>query len=143
MAMTLHLPELPTIVDIDKLISDVSFLEKLESSKQKWTLAMLLAMAVRDGASSVHYHPWRSGEELWYVAQGQRFTLLTPDSESCTALLYDAKQLVANGLVARLSAWMSGCAYGQVRLVNETGESQWGVVYWSRGQLAGMEFLRH
>jgi len=146
LATVLHLPVFA--YDPDPRFDDPAFVSDLYADRLRFTVTWpeVLAMAVRDGAASVHYHPWRTNatcdDVLSYVVGGTRYGLLAPDAESGGRLLADARRLAAPGPLARLRAWAVRGAVGRVRLVAASGESEWCVVHWGRGPLAGVEFLR-
>ncbi|QJW98631.1 hypothetical protein [Frigoriglobus tundricola] len=50
--------------------------------------------------------------------------------------------MAAPGLLGRVRARLAGGAVGRVRLVAASGASDWCVVCWGRGRLAGVEFFR-
>ncbi len=147
MAVVMHLPEL--ISDPDSRFNDPAFVADLYADRLRFAVSSwseVLAMAVRDGAASVHYHPWRmvSGRDdsLSYIVGGVRYGLLPPDAESGRRLLAEARRLAAPGSLARFRAWASGHAVGRLRLVAASGESEWLTVFWGRDRWAGVEFLR-
>lgn len=144
MAAVLHLPELPAGSD-EPL--DPAFVAAWSEGTACWPASwpIVLAMAVRDGATEVHYRPWRAdsgGDALSYLAGGTRYGLVPPDAGSGRQLLAAARRLAAPGLVARLWASVAGNAVGRVRLVAASGASEWCVVCRGRGRLAGVDLLR-
>ena len=146
MSVVLHLPKLTD--DPDSRLDDPAFVAEVFAGRLRFHVKWpeVLAMAVRDGAASVRLHPWQTnapGEDvLSYAVGGTRYGLFAPDAESCVEMLVDARQLAAAGRIARLRAWATGSAAGQVRLVAASGESEWQVVCFGRGRMAGVEFLR-
>ena len=145
MLAVLHLPDLPPGSDEQP---DPAFIADLYAGRAQYELCWpeILAIAVRDGAASVHYHPWRTNavcdNVLAYVVGGTRLGLIPPTDDAGVALLAEARRLAAPGLLARLGARISRVTVGRVRPVASSGESDWCVVCWGRGRLAGVEFLR-
>jgi hypothetical protein len=142
----LHIPEID--YGHDDRFDDPAFVADLYAGRLRFEVTWpdVLAMAIRDGAASVHYHPWRTNavndDALSYVVGGTRYGLLPPSDESGVRLLATARRLAVPGLFGRLRAWVTGAAVGRVRLVTSTGGSDWCVVCWGRGGLAGVDFLR-
>src|SRR6187399_673902 len=68
----------------------------------------VLAMAVKDGATSVQYHPWRTDRladfVLSYVITGTRWGLIRPPPEAAGRLLAEARRLLRPGRLSRLVA---------------------------------------
>lgn len=144
MTVTLRLPELPGGTD-EPL--DPAFLAAWSDGSACWPASwpIVLAMAVRDGATEVHYHPWRTdagGDALSYLTGGIRYGLVTPDAESKQQLIATARRLAAPGLFARIWSYVASSAVGRVKLVAASGSSDWCVVCWGRSGMAGVEFLR-
>ena len=144
MTGTLQLPELPGGSD-EPL--DPAFIAAWSDGSACWPASwpIVLAMAVRDGATEVHYHPWRTdagGDALSYLTGGIRYGLVTPDAGSGRQMLTAALRLAAPGPVARLWACVACSAVGRVKLVAASGESEWCVECWGRAGMAGVEFLR-
>jgi hypothetical protein len=141
MADVLHLPELPGAPD--ERWHDPEFMADLYADRLRFDASWpeILAMAVRDGAASVHFHPWRTNavcdDLLSYVVGGVQYGLLPPDPESGRRLVADARRLAAPGPAARLRAWAAGGAVGRVRLVAGRDESEWCVVCWGAGATGG------
>lgn len=145
MATVIHLSELEAGTDEPP---DPAFVADLYAGRAHfaWCWQELLAMAVRDGAVSVHYHPWRTNavrdDTLAYIAGGARYGLVPPTEEAGAELLASARRLAAPGLFGRLWTWAAGGAVGRIRAVTASSESEWCVVCWGRGRLAGVDFLR-
>lgn len=144
MEVVLHLPEIT--VGPDDRTDDPAFLADLYAGRIRCevTWPELLTAAVRDGAVSVHFHPWGNNgwDILTYVVGGTRFGLVQPTDEAGDRLWAAALRLAAPGPLSRLWAWAAGCAVGRVRLVAASDESEWCVVCWRRGRLSGVEFFR-
>ena len=106
---------------------------------------MVLAMAVRDGASSVHYHPWRADGHLSYVVAGVRHALVPPPPELAHRVAAAAGALACGsrlGAAARRWLGWPHRAAGRIRLIGVSGESVWAGVVWSAGSLIGVEWYR-
>jgi hypothetical protein len=111
-----------------------------------WRVA--LAHAIREDATAVSFHPWRAGPDgegtLTCTIADVRCDMVPPDPapEFTGQLLAAARRLAATGPLARLWAWVTGGAVGRIRLVAAQGASDWCVVSWGHGRLAGVEFYR-
>jgi hypothetical protein len=111
----------------------------------------VLALAVKDKASSVHYHIWRGesmGEGvLSYVVGGVLYEMVPPPLEIVGPLFAAARALLApRGLWGRLRQLLGraagGCS-GQFSLLDaDSSRSEWCGAVWSAGTTAGLEFYR-
>ena len=113
-------------------------------------LNMVLAMAVRDQATSVHFHSHRIGSTtdvvLTYVVGGGRYELVAPPTEIAGELFAAGCVMLAPrgwwGCLRRLVARAVGGCSGQFRVVDADGHSsEWYGVVWSAGPIAGLEFF--
>jgi hypothetical protein len=146
MVPVLHLPALPPGPVEPPDPADVAALQAaLQAGRvtYDWTWGPVLAMAVKDRASSVHYHPWRTDRMadfvLSYVILGTRYGLLRPPPEAAGRLLAEARGLICPGRLRRLAAGRT--VVGRVRLVGAGGTwEDWCGVCWSGGGLAGVEW---
>lgn len=106
----------------------------------------VLAMAVRDGATSVHYHHWKAAEgwddSLWYMVGWVKYGLIPPTAEARELLLSSGWKLAAQGFWGRLRARMRGSAAGLVKAQSSSGETEWLVSAWGRGKYSGVDFHR-
>jgi hypothetical protein len=106
---------------------------------------MVMAMAVRDGASSVHYHPWRADGRLSYIVSGIRYELVPPPPAFAPRLIAGAGALICGSWLGAASRRWFGRplrAEGRVRLVSGLAASDWAGVVWSIGSHAGVEWYR-
>jgi hypothetical protein len=104
---------------------------------------MVLLMAVRDRATSVHYHPWRTDGRLTYVVEGwQRYELIPPSDEHAEVMIGTARAVFTpTGLLARLFGHRrTSC--GTVRLEVGGNPIVWDAVVWSNGERSGVELIR-
>lgn len=102
-----------------------------------------LAMAVRDGAVSVHYHPWRKDFELSYIVSGTRLGMVPPlRSLEVPFVAAAATLLGGSGNGSAVRKWLGGPpqASGRVRLVDASGSSDWAGVVWSADGVGGVEW---
>jgi hypothetical protein len=135
-------------VDPDSRFDDPAFLADLYADRLRFIVSWpeVLAMALRDGATSVQYQlSWidpDSGDSLSYVTDGIRYGLAPPDRESGREMMASARRLAAPGLIDRMLAWIAGSAMGRVQMVSNSGESEWRVVVWGRKEFGGVEFTR-
>jgi hypothetical protein len=115
-----------------------------DGARQTWGL--VLEMAVRDGAASVHYHPWKGGEALSYVTRGAyagtQYVLRPPPAELAADFLAVARAWAARP--CRLTRWLGTGAAGAGRVVVEAEgtRSEWYAVSWAVGGAAGVELYR-
>ncbi len=106
---------------------------------------MILAMAVRDGAASVHYHPWRADGHLSYLVAGVRYELIPPPPWIARRVSAAAGTIICGNRVGAASRRWLGWplqAAGQVRLAVGSDVSEWTGVVWSVGSLTGVEWYR-
>jgi hypothetical protein len=106
---------------------------------------MLLAMAVRDKATSLHYHPWRSDGHLSYIVEWQRYELVPPPFNLSRRLALAAGAMMCgNRLTAASRRWVGWPlrASGRLRCASTFGTSDWAGVVWSVGSLIGVEWYR-
>ena len=102
--------------------------------------AFLLLMAIRDKASSVHYHPWRADGPLSYIVDNVRHTLEPPHAEHAEMVVAAARSLIAphRWLFADRRTTLGG----SFALQFEGISVEWDVVCWSSGTRMGAEFFR-
>ncbi len=106
---------------------------------------LVLAMAMRDGASSVHYHPWRSDGHMSYIVAGTRYEILEPPPKFAAMLAEVAESLASASWFGRIARGWRGRTHltaGKVRLNAVTGESDWAVVVWTIDAQCGVEWYR-
>jgi len=109
---------------------------------------MVLTMALRDRATSVHYHPWRTDGRLTYVIEGrQRYEFIPPPEAHAAAIIEIARSLFtappARGLLSRFVGRTRDRAVCS-SFTFEVGcwSVLWDVVCWSNGERAGVELFR-
>jgi hypothetical protein len=143
-----HLPDLPPGSDEPP---DPQFVADLYAGRARgWgcTWPEVLAMAVRDGVSAVHFHPWRTNgvqdNVLSYQVGGVVYGLIRPAEAEDERLLAAARELVAPGRLARWWGRLTGGAtVGRLRLVAASGdESDWCGVVWAADGVSGADFYR-
>ncbi|MBX9580824.1 MAG: hypothetical protein K2X87_11000 [Gemmataceae bacterium] len=143
-----HLPDLATPTDEPP---DPEFVTDLYAGRARgWgcTWPEVLAMAVRDGAASVHFHPWRTNgvqdNVLSYQVGGVVYGLIRPAEAEDERLLAHARELLAPGRRARWWGRLTRAAtVGHLRLVAASGdETDWCGVVWSAGGVSGVDFHR-
>jgi hypothetical protein len=116
--------------------------------------SMILLLAIRDNATSVHYHPWREDGVLAYIVANVRHELSPPPDELSEAVVTMARSLftepVQGGLLARLGGLLarlggrtvSGLSCGAVEFDVGGNMLLWDAVVWSSGERAGVELFR-
>jgi hypothetical protein len=140
-----QLPDLSTLMtqDAGRLLVEFGAGSDWAALGRMWRMA--LAMAVRDGASSVHYHPWRADGHLSYIVSRTRYVLVQPPQELARRAAAAAGALACGGrLKTALRRWLGWPlrAAGNVRLVTGVATSDWAGVVWSVGSLCGVEWYR-
>jgi|GEM_PF-6854957 len=103
----------------------------------------LFAMAVRDRATSVHWHPWREGEALSYIIRTTRYTLMRPPTELNTLTSAVAREFVVPGRIrSTIGRWLGRSVASRFICVNSLGPSEWCGVWWAIGSINGADFFR-
>ncbi|HEX4608936.1 MAG TPA: hypothetical protein VH092_12085 [Urbifossiella sp.] len=137
MGNDIRLPDLPPSGEGGSML--VEFGLGRDESDRLWR--MVLAMAVRDRALSVHYRPWRPPDgELCYLVSGVCYQLVPPPPALARQVAAAAGALVCGSrLGAATRRWLGWPlrAGGRVRLVGEYGVSEWAGVVWEIGSLPG------
>jgi len=110
-------------------------------ARQFWWLVLLLAL--RDGARSLHYHPWREFGPLSYIVGPTRCELVAPPAAFGPVLLATARELF--GPPARLRERLFGraatvCSEIEVQVCGAA--CRWDAVLWSSGPRSGVELFR-
>ncbi|MBX9584647.1 MAG: hypothetical protein K2X87_30460 [Gemmataceae bacterium] len=129
------------VIHVDDLVS-----RNTTPYRKLW--GMLLLMAIRDRAASVHYHPWRADGPLAYIVDNVRHVLKPPIGEAAGPVISAARSLLAprrgllNRLLGRRPAMVSGSFL--LRLETEEGVSdvEWTGACWEAGRRAGVEFYQ-
>jgi hypothetical protein len=106
---------------------------------------MLLALAVREGAESMHYHPWRADGRLSYIVAGVRHVLNPPPPKLAGRVAAAAGALACGNWAGAVSRRLLGWpvrASGRVRFAGEHGPSEWAGVVWADRQVVGVEWYR-
>ena len=119
----------------EDLASDPDFMRKL------W--CMVLLMAIRDHASSVHFHSWRGNAALTYIISNTRFQLLSPPSDQAEWCVSAARSLLQRpGFLRWFLGGQQTPTCGTLVLRVSEHEIKWQVVTWSSGGRCGVEFFR-
>jgi hypothetical protein len=103
---------------------------------------MVLCMAVRDGAESVRYRPWRDERILTYVIGWQQYEFVPPPPQHANLMIEVARQLFTPPptLIERVFG-RGGAACGTFTAI--AGEAVvWDAVCWSSGERGGVELYR-
>jgi hypothetical protein len=106
---------------------------------------MVLAMAVRDRAASVYYHPWLAGWNLSYLVAGRLHALHPPPPEVARQVAAAAGALMCGSWLGAASRRWLGWpirTMGQVQLIAASGSSEWAGVVWSVEKTIGVEWYR-
>ena len=105
---------------------------------------IVLAIALGDNAVSLYYHPW-SGRDLSYEANCIRYQMVPPDESIAKRFPAAAASMVGiPGWRAATRRWFRRPVQGatQVRLVADSGSSDWLVVIWSAEGKDGVDWYR-
>ena len=133
-------PAAPTEDDmLVPLSGDPAVLGKL------WGLVLLLA--IRDAATSVHYHPWREDGGLAFVVANVRYAMVPPPADLAEPMVAVARSLFTaadrGGLFPRLGlGGRSGPVCSTMELDVWGNVYFWDAVVWSSGPRAGVELFR-
>ena len=107
MAVVVRVEELIGFRDSQPASDDDMFVELTDDPAvlgKMW--GMILLLAIRDHATSVHYHPWREDGGLAYVVANVRHVLVPPPAELSGAVIAAARSVFTpaarGGLLARL-----------------------------------------
>lgn len=113
-----------------------------EDASHLWEL--VLTMSVRDAATSLHYHPWKSSGELWYVVDRVRYALVPPAPEMARRLALAAGAMLCGGFGAAVRQRLGRPlrAGGRVRVLSEFGDAEFAGVVWAVGGVFGVEWHR-
>ncbi len=105
----------------------------------------LLEYAVKERASSVHYHPWRDNSLGWIV-DGTRQELLPFSTHRSRILIKTAGAMLTRSRAELWSRRFLGWpirATGLLRYLSDDGlMTEWVGIVWSVGSLKGVEWIR-
>ena len=120
----------------------VNDLVSADYPKKFW--GMVFLMAVRDNATSVHYHPWRGDGALAYIVDDVRFEMHPPPVEWAGHLVKTARYLAVRpqSIVTRILSGRGDPTCGKLTLCVDEHEIEWQVVCWWSGARIGVEFIR-
>ena len=144
--------QLPNLAEIEARSGDESDPSAPTRDSGQKLLNIVLALAIKDNASSVHYHIWRDdamGEgTLYYVIGGVCYEMVPPPLEIVGALFAAGRRLLASrglwGSLRRLLGRALGSCSGQFSLLDTDGRgSEWCGAVWSAGKTAGLDFYRY
>jgi hypothetical protein len=151
----------PIVVRVEDLIGDFSLLERDEEDgllitfptepkelsialRKLWGLVLL--MAIRDRATSVHYHPWRGDSSLAEIVDNIRYEMVPPPPECAEELMSAARSIFLptnTGFFARLlGRGPARTACATVSLDVGGVPILWDVVCWFSGERGGLDFFR-
>ena len=155
MAIVIRMGELigfrdsPPASDDDMSVGDDDMIVELTDDPavlcKMW--GMILLLAIRDHATSVHYHPWREDGGLACVVANVRHVLEPPPAELSGAVIAAARSVFTpaarGGLLARLG-WRRRAepACSSVELDVWGNVLVWDAIVWSSGERAGVELFR-
>ena len=102
----------------------------------------LMAMAVRDHAASVHYHPWRADGGLAYVVHTVWYAMASPPPELAGPMIAAARDLFVHPGRRGWLRWRGKVDCGSVELDVAGRRIVWDAVVWSAGGRTGLELYR-
>ena len=105
-----------------------------------WGMVML--MATRDHAQSVHYHPWRADGGLAYVVHMVWYAMVSPEPELAGPVLAAARDLFVRPAWGGWLRRRGGVQCGSVELEVVGNRFLWDAVAWSSGGRAGVDLYR-
>lgn len=110
--------------------------------KQFW--GMVLLMAIRDNAASVHYHPWRGDGALACIVNNVRIEMDPPSVEWAGHLVEAARYLAVRpqSILTRMLLGRDDPTCGKLTLCFDGHEIEWQVVCWWTGARMGADFYR-
>lgn len=119
--------------------------DDFQSIRKNWGQAFLVA--IRDRASSLHYHPWRTDGGLAYVVRNVRYPLVPPPAELAAPLLQVAQSFLAPSSTAKPPPPLAPASPPTAvceSVTLEIWEKQfvWDAVFWSTRERSGVEFYR-
>ena len=137
------------VLRVDDLIRDVPEGGDLsdDPAVPVWLWCMVLLMASRDHATSIHYHPWREDGGLAYIVADARHVLKPPPAELAGPFLASARTLLPNrpgagSLICPCRFTAIGAACSTVKLDVCGDVFLWEAVVWSSGPRSGVELFR-
>ncbi len=142
MRTLLQLPDFPnTTSDSDPVLVKLGF--DWADLVRLWQ--MILALAIRDGAASLHYHPWRTDGHLSYIVDGVRYEMIPPPPELARQVATAAGSLICGNRVgAACRRWLGWpvTTVDRVQVVFRGTTTEWAGVVWSAGGVVGVEWFR-
>jgi hypothetical protein len=106
-----------------------------------WGLVLLLA--VRDGARSLHYHPWREFGALYYIIGPAFYELLPPPATFGPVLLATARDIFAPRPSWRERLFGRGASVCTAVALEVGGAwCWWDAVLWASDWRSGVELFR-
>jgi hypothetical protein len=138
MLATIHLESLKH--DIELEITGTK-----EDADRLWR--MIVAMGIRDHASSIHYQPYAFGHALYYIVDWVQYGLVTPPEEFAKTLVESIKMALTkaqgNSFTKMLKRLIrSRVVHATIDFVAEQETTTWDVVAWSGNDSSGAAFYR-
>lgn len=109
------------------------------SARQVW--AVIFSLALREAATSVHYHPWNVARPLWLTAASTEYAMVPPPQELTEELLSAACGWIAPRQCA-LGPFGRASQAGRLVVEHGTGQSDWFAVCWSTASGSGVDLYR-
>ena len=107
-----------------------------------WNL--VLEMAIRDRASSIHYHPWNVGS-LAYVVDDKRYEMVPPPADISRTFVLAAGSMLAKTRAEVWSRRFLGWpirASGLLRFPCDGRVTEWFGIVWKVHSFTGVEWNR-
>lgn len=139
MARFIRLPEIPQPIDSNDL---VEFDEKDEKGiHTMWML--VLAIAIRDNAISIHWQPWRNGRALSYVVDDVRYYMIPSPKQFDDQVSRMLQSLIAPTRIGlALRRFLGMPITGRILCESKTTYSEWSAVAWKVGDIMNVDFYR-
>lgn len=105
-----------------------------------WAYSFLVA--IRENATSIHFHPWLKGESMSYFNNngGQKYCIFPPPASMDRALLASASRLLGASKPRKL--FSSGSCSGDFSVEHCDSITKWSGVVWKSKVARGVEFYR-
>jgi hypothetical protein len=128
---------MPVFVRVEDLVA-----EDQDPTIKLW--GMLLLMAVRDNATSLHYHPWRGEGALAYVVRNVRHEMRPPQPDAAERCIAAARSLMFRGRnrIRRILSGRSSPLCESLTIGIEEHRIEWEVVCWFSRKRSGVDFFR-
>ena len=106
----------------------------------------ILYMAIKDQASSLHFHAWPTSgvanEGLRYVVDWTHYELIPPPFEMAGEMVEAARELLGTPIRSRFERLFGLNTSGRFRLASKTVVTEWAGVCWKCDSAMGVDLFR-